>query len=113
MDKFDKKIVEKTIEKLKNSTEKDILSYNDKAYDFVSDYKVIGGYIFFIGYSKITMKYGNVGIYRMICTSIYDSVLYKNGNVIDYEKMYTVEDVISQTKNYFNHYSKKLNSLEI
>ena len=111
MDNFDKKIVEKVVERLIESTKNDILFYNDKAFDFKSNYEVRGGFIFFIGYSKVNMKYGDVGIYRMVCTSIYDSVLFKDGNVIDYDKMYSVDDVISKTKGYFNHYSNKLNNL--
>jgi hypothetical protein len=111
MDNFDKKIVEKVVERLIESAEKDILLYNDKATDFKYDYKVEGIFIFFIGYSKVNMKYGSAGIYRMVCTSIYDSALFKDGNVIDYDKMYSVDDVISKTKGYFYHYSKILNNL--
>jgi len=111
MDDFDKRMIEKVVERLIESTKNDILFYNDTAFDFKYDYKVDGIFIFFIGYSKVNMKYGSVGIYRMVCTSLYDSVLFKDGNVIDYDKMYSVDNVVSRTKGYFNHYSKILNNL--
>lgn len=102
------KILEISINGAKKRLEIDILSYNENAIDFKFDYEVIYNFIFAIGYSKIITKFGSMGIYRMTCIDIYNGEIFKDGNVIDYDAMYKVEDVISRTKGYFNHYVKKL-----
>jgi hypothetical protein len=85
-----------------------ILEYNSNAIDFKCEYKIKDNLIFMICYSKVVLEYGDVGIYRMSCTDIYDGEIFKDGNVIDYDKMYNVEYVVSKTKGYFNHYINKL-----
>lgn len=105
------KIVEVSINGAKKRLEKSILEYNENAIDFKFDYEVKGNFIFAIGYSKVKMKQGEAGVYRMTCVDIYDGEVFKDGNVIDYDKMYTIEDVISRTKGYFNHYVKKLSDI--
>ena len=105
------KIVEVSINGAKKRLEKSILEYNENAIDFKFDYEVKGNFIFAIGYSKVKMKKWEAGIYRMTCVDIYNGEVFKDGNVIDYDKMYTLEDVISRTKGYFNHYVKKLSNV--
>ena len=105
------KIVEVSINGAKKRLEQSILNYNEYAVDFKFDYEVKGNFIFAIGYSRVIMKQGDAAIYRMTCIDIYDGEVFKDGNVIDYGKMYTVEDVISRTKGYFNHYAKKLSNI--
>lgn len=91
--------------------EKSILEYNPNAIEFKCDYEIKGDFIFMIGYSKLLNKYGDLGIYRMICVSICGEKIYEDGNVIDYESMYDVNKVIEKTKGHFNYYIKKLNNL--
>ena len=105
------KILELSINGAKKRLELDILSYNENAIDFKFYYEVRDNFIFAIGYSKVIMEYGNAGIYRMTCIDIYNGEVFKDGNVIDYDSMYKVDDVISRTKGYFNHYTKRLNNI--
>ena len=105
------RITEIVLKNTKKRLEDDILKFNPKAIDFKCEYEIKDEYIFMIGYSRLSDKYGDRGIYRMICTSIYGSVIYKDGNVIDYASMYDVNKVIEKTIGYFNHYAKKLNQL--
>jgi hypothetical protein len=104
MDKICEIVIENTIKRL----EKNILEYNPKAIDFKCEYEIKGDYIFMIGYSKVPNKYGDWGIYRMVCQSVHGETLYQDGNVIDYALMYDTSKVIEKTKGHFNHYSKKL-----
>ena len=87
------------------------MEYNPKAIDFKCDYEIKGDFIFMIGYSRVENEYSDWCIYRMICLSIYGDKIFTDGNVIDYDNLYTIEDVISKTKGYFSHYTKKLNSI--
>lgn len=100
-------VVENTIKRLEQS----ILEYNPKAIDFKCEYETKENFIFMIGYSRVIMEYGDAGIYRMICMSIYGEKIFQDGNVIDYDKMYNIDDVIRKTKGYFSHYLKQLNQL--
>jgi hypothetical protein len=105
------RVTEIVLEGTQRRLEQDILKYNPKVIDFKCEYEIKGDYIFIIGYSKLLNEYGDLGIYRMICVSIYGEKLYEDGNVIDYASMYGVDKVIERTKGYFNHYSKRLNQL--
>jgi hypothetical protein len=105
------KVTEIVLKNTKKNLEKDILKYNPNAIGFKCEYEIKGDYIFMIGYSKLLNEYGDLGIYRMICVSIYGEKLYEGGNVIDYASMYDVSKVIDRTKGYFNHYSKRLNQI--
>ena len=91
--------------------EQSILNYNKNAIDFKFNYEVKGNFIFAIGYSRVIMERRDVAIYRMTCVDIYNGEVFKDGNVIDYDNMYSIEDVISRTKGYFNHYIKKLSNI--
>ena len=95
----------------KKRLEESILEYNPKTIDFKCEYEIKGDYIFMIGYSKLLNEYGDLGIYRMICVSIYGEKIYEDGNVIDYNSMYGVNEVVEKTKGYFSYYTKKLNQL--
>lgn len=97
--------------KVQKRLEESILEYNPNAINFKYEYKIKDDFIFMIGYSKVIMKYGDAGIYRMICVSIYGDKIYEDGNVIDHELMYDVNKVIEKTKGYFNHYAKQLNQI--
>lgn len=108
MERVTKIVLENTIKNLEQS----ILEYNPNAIDFKYEYKIKEDYIFMIGYSKVLNEHSDWGIYRMICVSIYGDKIFSTGNVIDYTSMYDVNDVIEQTKGYFNHYAKKLNELK-
>lgn len=108
MERGTKIVLEGTIKRLEQS----ILEYNPNAIDFKHEYKIIDNLIFMIGYSKVPNEYSDWGIYRMICTDIYNGVIYEDGNVIDYDNMYDVNEVIKKTKGYFNYYLKKLNNLK-
>lgn len=112
MEKITKVALECTIKRLEES----ILKYNPNAFDFKYEYKIIDNLIFMIGHSKVVNDYDSIkaewGIYRMICTDIYNGVVYEDGNVCDYDKMYDVNAVINKTKGYFNYYLKKLNNLK-
>ena len=91
--------------------EQNILEYNPNAIDFKCEYEIKDDYIFMLGYSRVPNEYGDWGIYRMICVSIYGEKIYQDGNVIDYASMYDVSKVIEKTKGHFNHYAKKINQL--
>jgi len=111
MERVTKIVLENTIKRLEQS----ILEYNPNAFDFKYEYKIIDNLIFIIGHSKIVNNYEikiEWGIYRMICTDIYGGVIYQDGNVTDYDKIYDVNEVIKKTKGYFYHYLKKLNNLK-
>ncbi len=105
------RVTEIVLENTKKRLEQSILEYSPNTIDFKCEYEIKDDYIFMIGYSKVFNEYGDAGIYRMICVSIYGEKLYQDGNVIDYASMYDVSKVIERTKGYFNHYSKKLNQL--
>lgn len=107
------KVTEIVLKNTKERLEQSILDYNPNAIDFKCEYEIKDEYIFMIGYSKVKMEYGDAGIYRMICVSIYGEKIYEDGNVIDYASMYDVNTVIEKTIGYFNHYAKKLNQFTL
>lgn len=107
----DRTLEEITVNSLCAKLEQDIERYSNKAYDYNFIFEIKEGLVFCIGYSKIDIGNNVGGIYRMVCSSIGGTILYENGNVIDYDKMYSIDTVIQQTKGYFKHYSNKLELL--
>ena len=107
------KVTAITLTNLENAIKNDILYYNDKSTDYVFKYEIKENFIIALGYSKVNMKFYDAAIYRMHVLTIYGESLYKNGNVVDYKSMYTLNDVLNHAKGYFNGYAKELNNINL
>lgn len=81
-----------------------------KIISFSYEYVVVDKYLFSLAYMITDNKFFNHG-YRMEVRSIYGvNVLYSDENVIG-SKAFTLEDVKSNCKNYFNSYANDFNKI--